>query len=46
MSLSLALEGVFEHQVWSMVGETYKFKPIRVPIGLDELIDIPTIHPP
>lgn len=43
--LELSIGRGCEHQVWSLVGGTYKLKPIHVPIVLDELIDIPTIHP-
>ena len=44
-SLSLGLEGVMNVRCGQWQWATYKFKPIHVPVGLDEFVDIPTIHP-
>ena len=34
-----------EHRPNPAAGPTYKLKPVRVPIGQSELVDIPIIHP-
>ena len=25
--------------------EPYKFEPVRIPVGLGELVDVPVLHP-
>ena len=41
----LSIVGGYEREVQSAVEATYKLKPIHVLVGLDELVDIPIIHP-
>ena len=45
--MSLSCRTDYQREVTSAVGvEPYKLEPIHIPIGLDELIDVPIFHPP